>query len=452
VIFKELPRKKNRTASECAELEQEKNALEDKYSKFVTEETARKKEYAALEESLATIEVELENASSKVYTSEEQFKKVEQELVEIRIRFAALQEKESSLQEILLRQVQEKEHLQGLIASLAQEKTKLWEELQELNARESEVQSALEKEKSALVQLEELGEQQRRALKSCRQGKEELSLKLAREQKSLESYERRARRLDIERIRLEEAGRYLEENLRERFMFSPEKDVSPQGQVTAPEESLIREKELLEEELSRIGEVNLGAIEEYARLQKRINFLVEQQEDLLQGEKGMQKVLAELDEYMEEQFLQALQSIENHFLDVFTTLFGGGQAFLKLTDPENALAAEIEIIAQPPGKKLQNISLLSGGEKALTAVALLFALLKHKPVPFCILDEIESSLDESNLAKFINFLRQYTGGTQFIMITHRRRTMEEADFLYGVTMEEQGVSKVVSLNLIEKVG
>ncbi|MGI6308761.1 MAG: chromosome segregation protein SMC [Dethiobacteria bacterium] len=450
--FQRITAEKNRTASECAELEQEKNALEDKYSKFVTEETARKKEYAALEESLATIEVELENASSKVYTSEEQFKKVEQELVEIRIRFAALQEKESSLQEILLRQVQEKEHLQGLIASLAQEKTKLWEELQELNARESEVQSALEKEKSALVQLEELGEQQRRALKSCRQGKEELSLKLAREQKSLESYERRARRLDIERIRLEEAGRYLEENLRERFMFSPEKDVSPQGQVTAPEESLIREKELLEEELSRIGEVNLGAIEEYARLQKRINFLVEQQEDLLQGEKGMQKVLAELDEYMEEQFLQALQSIENHFLDVFTTLFGGGQAFLKLTDPENALAAEIEIIAQPPGKKLQNISLLSGGEKALTAVALLFALLKHKPVPFCILDEIESSLDESNLAKFINFLRQYTGGTQFIMITHRRRTMEEADFLYGVTMEEQGVSKVVSLNLIEKVG
>ncbi|NLJ55569.1 MAG: chromosome segregation protein SMC [Firmicutes bacterium] len=443
---------KNRVAQECAALEQEKNMLRAQHSEFVTKQNAVKKEYTALKESLAAIKVELENVGSKVHAAEEQFKKVERELVEIRIRFAALQEKESSLQEIILKQVREKEHLQELVASLEQEETRLQEELQETGIQESELQNTLEHEKRALQKLKELRAQQQNILQLCHREKEELGQILVREQKLLEKHERRTRGLDAEQIRLEEAGRYLEENLRERFMFNPEEDVLPREQAVIPEEDLLQEKELVEKELARMGAVNPGAVEEFAQLQKRIKFLAEQRADLLAGEKGMQKLIAELDEYMEEQFLQALQGIGDHFADVFIKLFNGGQAFLKLSDTENVLAAEIEINAQPPGKKMQNISLLSGGEKALTAVALLFALLKHKPVPFCILDEIESSLDENNLAKFVNFLRKYDGGTQFIMITHRRRTMEEADFLYGVTMEEQGISKVVSLNLVEKVG
>lgn len=443
---------KNKAANEYAGLIQENDILRIQYRKFVKEESTAKKKYAALKESLAAIKVELENAGSKVHAAEEQFKKVERELVEIRIRFAALQEKESSLQEIVLKQMQEKEHLQELIINLEQEETMLRGELQELNAKKSELQNTLECEKKALQELRKLKEQQQNVLQLCHREKEELGQSLAREQKLLEKHERRARGLDAEQIRLEEASKYLEETLRERFIFSPEKNVLPQGQAVIPEENLLREKELVEKELARLGMVNPGAVEEYAQLQKRIKFLAEQRADLLSGEKGIQKLIAELDEYMEERFLQALQSIGNHFSDIFIKLFDGGQAFLKLSDSEKILAAEIEINAQPPGKKMQNISLLSGGEKALTAVALLFALLKHKPVPFCILDEIESSLDESNLAKFINYLRKYAGDTQFIMITHRRRTMEEADFLYGVTMEEQGISKVVSLNLVEKVG
>ncbi|MGI5822841.1 MAG: chromosome segregation protein SMC [Dethiobacteria bacterium] len=443
---------KNRVDKEYATLKQDKNILWTQYRKFVTEESATKKEYTALKDSLAALKVELENTSSKVHASEEQFNKVEQELVEVRIRFAALQEKESALQEVVLKQMREKEHLQELIVSLEREGAALREKLQGIGAKESEFQNTLESDKRVLQELKERGAQQQEILQLCHREKEELGQILGQEKKLLEKYERRARGLDAEQIRLEEAGRYLKENLREKFMLNPEKDVLPPEEAVIPEEKLLREKKFVEKELARLGMVNPGAVEEYAQLQKRIKFLAKQRADLLAGEKGMQKLIAELDEYMKEQFLQALQSIGDHFADVFIKLFNGGQAFLKPSDPENILAAEIEINAQPPGKKMQNISLLSGGEKALTAVALLFALLKHKPVPFCILDEIESSLDESNLAKFINFLRKYTGDTQFIMITHRRRTMEEADFLYGVTMEEQGVSKVVSLNLVEKVG
>jgi len=201
-----------------------------------------------------------------------------------------------------------------------------------------------------------------------------------------------------------------------------------------------------------LGEVDPGALEEYERIQKRISFLENQREDLLGGEKSIKKLLKELDEYMEEKFLQTFKAIEKNFAEIFTQLFDGGQAFLKLTTPDNLLESGIEIVAQPPGKKLQSIFLLSGGEKALTAIALLFAVLQYKPVPFCVLDEIDSSLDESNLSKFVSFLRKYASGTQFIIITHRRMTMEEADALYGITMEEQGVSKVVSLDLKQKVG
>ena len=170
------------------------------------------------------------------------------------------------------------------------------------------------------------------------------------------------------------------------------------------------------------------------------------------GEKGIKKVLAELDRQMEERFLASLTAVEKHFQDVFQKLFGGGQALLRLTDPDNILHSGVEIVAQPPGKNLKNISLLSGGEKALTAIALLFALLCYRPVPFCVLDEIDSSLDDSNVGKFVSYLKNFARDTQFILITHRRQTMEQADVIYGITMEEEGVSKVISLDLKQEAG
>jgi chromosome segregation protein len=443
---------KGRIREEITHLTLEKSRLHEKHRELAEQVASIEEDYKLLDESLEAVNIEMENLSRQVKVDEERYKSLEKELVEVRVRFSALQEKESSLQGILLKQVQEKERLDEIAAGLFKEKDKLKEELKDLEAAEDKAANTLEKERGKIQELEKFQEQLNKDLNHCKQVKEELFSEVEREQKILERYERRRQNVNIELIKLQEAGKYLEESLLEKFKVNPEKDISFDFLTGKSEEALLKDREILEEKILSLGEVDAGAIEEYERLQNRISFLEGQREDLLNGERGVKKVLEELDQHMEKKFLQALQAIEKNFLEIFAQLFGGGQAFLKLTDPDNVLESGIEIIAQPPGKKLQNISLLSGGEKALTAIALLFAVLQYKPVPFCVLDEIDSSLDDSNLSRYIRFLKRYAAGTQFIVITHRRKTMEEADVLYGITMEEQGISKVVSLNLNQKAG
>ncbi len=200
-------------------------------------------------------------------------------------------------------------------------------------------------------------------------------------------------------------------------------------------------------EIKKLGEVNVGAIEEYERVSKRYEFLSGQKEDLLKAENTILEIIKELDEIMKEKFINSFNEISVKFKEVFKKLFGGGDAELKLTDPDNILTTGIDIKALPPGKKLQHISLLSGGEKTLTAISLLFAILEVRPVPFCILDEVEAALDEVNVDNFGKFLNEFKDKTQFIVITHKKKTMEYADMLYGITMQESGVSKLVSVKL-----
>lgn len=201
--------------------------------------------------------------------------------------------------------------------------------------------------------------------------------------------------------------------------------------------------------IDELGTVNLGAIDEYERVSERYEFLLEQQNDLLAAKDTLFQVIDEMDVEMKRRFQETFEGIRFHFESVFQSLFGGGRADLKFTNPEDLLNTGIEIVAQPPGKKLQNLGLLSGGERALTAIALLFSILKVRPVPFCILDEVEAALDEANVHRYAKYLRNYSHETQFIVITHRKGTMEEADVLYGVTMQESGVSKMVSVRLEE---
>lgn len=186
-------------------------------------------------------------------------------------------------------------------------------------------------------------------------------------------------------------------------------------------------------------------------MRERHEFLTEQRDDLLNAKETLFKVIAEMDEEMKKQFSQMFAKIRSQFDIVFKELFGGGKADLILTNPDDLLNTGVDIIAQPPGKKLQYLSLLSGGERALTAIALLFSILKVRPVPFCVLDEVEAALDEANVQRFSKFLKRFSENTQFIVITHRKGTMEEADALYGVTMQESGVSKVVSVRLEDTV-
>lgn len=205
----------------------------------------------------------------------------------------------------------------------------------------------------------------------------------------------------------------------------------------------------LKREIKSLGDVNVGAIEEYDRVKERYEFLNKQKEDLTNAENVLLEIITEMDDIMKDKFSSTFNKIKEAFNETFRKLFNGGRAELKLTDPSNILETGIDIIALPPGKKLQHISLLSGGEKTLTAIALLFSILKVRPVPFCILDEVEAALDEVNVDNFGKYLKEFKGDTQFIIITHKKKTMEYADVLYGITMQESGVSKLVSVKLEE---
>lgn len=207
----------------------------------------------------------------------------------------------------------------------------------------------------------------------------------------------------------------------------------------------------LKEEIKDLGTVYLDAIEEFKQVEERLEFLRKQHEDLLSAKEDLNKVIFDMEGKMKTQFAEKFKIINESFNDIFKKLFDGGKASVELENEEDILNCGIEIKAQPPGKKLQNLDLLSGGERALTAVALLFAVQKVKPSPFCILDEIDAALDESNISKYTNYLMELAENTQFIIITHRKKTMEIADALYGVTMEEEGISKIVSVKLTDKI-
>lgn len=206
----------------------------------------------------------------------------------------------------------------------------------------------------------------------------------------------------------------------------------------------------LKSEIKNLGVVNIGAIEEYERVNKRFEFLTTQQTELENAETILLEIITEMDDIMKDQFVETFDMIKEQFKETFKDLFNGGTASLKMTDPNNVLETGIEIIASPPGKKLTTISLLSGGEKSLTAIALLFSILKVRPVPYCLLDEVEAALDEVNVDKFGQHLETFRKETQFIIITHKKKTMEYVDSLYGITMPESGVSKLVSVRLEEK--
>jgi len=217
----------------------------------------------------------------------------------------------------------------------------------------------------------------------------------------------------------------------------------PTSRVLTPEDAITE----LKRKIDKLGPVNMIAIEQYDELEARHGFLTTQRKDLVDSIASTGEAIKKIDLTTKQRFREAFDAINLHFQGMFASLFGGGRAGLTLLDEDDILESGIEIIAQPPGKRLQNVQLLSGGEKALTAISLMFAIFKFKPSPFCVLDEIDAPLDDANTGRFLDMLRVLQAETQFILITHNRKTMEIADRLYGVTMEEPGVSKLISVKL-----
>ena len=258
----------------------------------------------------------------------------------------------------------------------------------------------------------------------------------------------RLKNLEIEVNRADVKLDNLLNTLNEVYALTYEK--AKENYILEIEDNIARSKvNSLKREIKDLGVVNIGAIEEYERVNTRYSFLTKQKEDLVNAENMLLEIINEMDSIMISEFAKTFEIVNNHFKETFRELFKGGSASLKLTDPNNLLETGIEIIASPPGKKLTSINLLSGGEKTFTAISLLFAILKSRPVPFCILDEVEAALDEVNVASFGEYLLKLKDKTQFILITHKKKTMEYVDILYGITMQESGVSKLVSVKLEE---
>ena len=256
-------------------------------------------------------------------------------------------------------------------------------------------------------------------------------------------------RLNNQREKLKEAEEYQTNYMWQEYELTPHAAFELKNDEyddLAQLKTLITE---IKDQIRKLGDVNVNAIEEYKEVSKRYEFLKGQHDDLIEAEQTLIGIIEELDTGMRNQFTEKFAEIQREFDKTFKQLFGGGHGTLELVDGEDILECGFGIIAQPPGKKLQNMMQLSGGEKALTAIALLFAIQALKPSPFCLLDEIEAALDDSNVSRFATYLDKLTKNTQFIVITHRRGTMNAADRLYGITMQEKGVSTLVSVNLIE---
>lgn len=294
------------------------------------------------------------------------------------------------------------------------------------------------------------------SLKEKQKTKEELSQKQKNFFQTRETISERKNALDKEVYRLRSQQEKLEESIENQmnYMWS-EYEITLNNAVSMRKEALNDIAQMkkrivgIKDEIRKLGDVNVNAIEDYKVLMERYTFLKGQHDDLVEAEKTLEGIIQELDAAMRRQFAEKFEEIKREFDKVFKELFGGGKGTLELIAEEDILEAGIRIIAQPPGKKLQNMMQLSGGEKSFTAIALLFAIQNLKPSPFCLLDEIEAALDEGNVSRFAKYLNKLTKNTQFIVITHRRGTMEQADRLYGITMQEKGVSTLVSVNLVD---
>ncbi len=407
---------------------------------------------------------ELKNSEELEHTLEAEINRYQRELEEQRVTETEQTGKVSEFDLAVEKKLQRQEFQQQNINRIDGELLRSQNELAQIQEgitqnRESVEQkekSILEIEKTILASNTSQGESEIK-LKENIARKEELTNKQKTFFKSRDEMSERITALDKEVYRLNVQKEKLEESIEaqinymwDEYEITLSDAASMRNEVMNDLASMRKEIASLKDQIKKLGDVNVNAIEDYKNLMERYEFLKTQHDDLIQAEQTLLNIIEELDTAMRKQFQEKFHQICSEFDKVFKELFGGGKGTLELMEEEDILEAGIRIIAQPPGKKLQNMMQLSGGEKALTAIALLFAIQNLKPSPFCLLDEIEAALDESNVTRYAKYLHKLTKHTQFIVITHRRGTMEAADRLYGITMQEKGVSALVSVNLIDK--
>ena len=428
------------------------------------EEQEIEKQILDIKSSKEEIRRELEESEKQEKSAEEQIADCQKELEERRGEETESAAKVSEWDMKVERMLQTQGFLQQNVDRISGEIKRFEAELAEIEGGLSDNVRNVEEKTKNITEIEKTiaashttQEQSKQELSDNIARKEELSAKQKNFFTERETLAEQMTSLDKEVYRLNAQKEKFEEAMENQINY-----MWDEYEITLSDAASIRNEEMtdlsamkreitsLKEQIKKLGDVNVNAIEDYKNLMERYTFLKNQHDDLVEAEKTLEGIITELDTAMRKQFHEKFGEINREFDKVFKELFGGGKGSLELMEDEDILEAGIRIIAQPPGKKLQNMMQLSGGEKALTAIALLFAIQNLKPSPFCLLDEIEAALDESNVGRFAKYLHKLTKNTQFIVITHRRGTMEKADRLYGITMQEKGVSALVSVNLIDK--
>nr|WP_296457710.1 chromosome segregation protein SMC [uncultured Acetatifactor sp.] len=434
----------------AASLQQEEQEIQEKTREIRTDKESVQQELIASE----ALEARTQEEIARFQQELEERRRAETEAA------AAVSEwdlKVEKLRQSLGFQQSNADRIDGEIQRARAELEEVLEALRENGqAVESKQRTIEEIQKTIMASYDAQNESEAR-LKEDMAQREELSAR----QKSFfarrEELAQRQSALDKEVYRLNAQKERMEESMESQINY-----MWDEYEITLSDAASLRDGELtdlaamkkeitsLRDQIRKLGDVNVNAIEDYKNLLERYTFMSTQRDDLVEAEKTLENIIQELDAAMRKQFAEKFAEIGREFDKVFKELFGGGRGTLELIEDEDILEAGIRIIAQPPGKKLQNMMQLSGGEKALTAISLLFAIQNLKPSPFCLLDEIEAALDDSNVGRFAKYLHKLTKNTQFIVITHRRGTMEQVDRLYGITMQEKGVSTLVSVNLIDK--
>lgn len=404
------------------------------------------KDIAELKERISGSALNIQEMQEKVRLNRHEKIKKNEKLTLLRIEVATVEEKIASYQK-------ESNYFIQRLSQLAQQRDEkqksilgLREKRADLEKSFSTMESAKAQHLSELRDLETKLEQMRALRQGLIQGIEEIGAVVKKNSALLRDKEDKLHQYEVMNSKYETSLEAALRRLEEQYSLEMEKARESYEPVKDRKAAAQRIGEL-KDEILNLGTVNLGAIEEYVRLKERLSFLTEQVADMTEAKDRLLQVIREMDQIMAKKFRETFVLVNEAFQVMFTRLFGGGKAQLMLTQPDNILETGIDIIAQPPGKKTQFLSLLSGGEKALTAIALLMAVLKIKPSPFCVLDEIESNLDEANVQRFAGLLEEFSKDTQFVVISHHKGTMEVADMLYGITIEETGVSRLVSVKL-----
>ncbi|MCE7794635.1 chromosome segregation protein SMC [Salipaludibacillus sp. CUR1] len=402
----------------------------------------------ASEEKVEELNSEIEELASRQKKDQSEREGLRAELTEIKIKFAKEDEQKSYTEENYRRLKGELQSVSQEIIDKDTEYNQLEKELSDQTVDASTIEDQIEKRKAEKEKTIQLISKRRSERLNLQQTHDDTEQELKEQKRQLKFISQTLHEKEVLVNRLDVELDTRLNKLQEEYEMSFEA-ASGNYTLTGELEDAKNQVKLIKMAIEELGTVNVGAIEEFERVKERYDFLTEQRTDLEEAKATLHQVISEMDDEMTRRFRETFNQIQGHFKGVFAELFGGGNASLELTNPDDLLQTGVDIVAQPPGKKLQNLALLSGGERALTAIALLFSILKVRPVPFCVLDEVEAALDEANVARFAQYLKDFSEETQFIVVTHRKGTMEEADVLYGVTMQESGVSNLVSVRLEE---